>query len=112
MPVIAAYLHRHGRRVHEIAIDEAVDCPTDRSEFVWIGLTDPCADEVHRIFRQRAVHLELEEEGELLSAMTQARGCRAQVKRSLASRTGRPVSWISKSAMPSPFVSPARIPAA
>lgn len=46
MPVIAAYLYRHGRRVREIAIGERVDCPNDRSEFVWIGLSDPCADEV------------------------------------------------------------------
>jgi hypothetical protein len=46
MPVIAAYLYRHGRRVREIALDERVSCPDDRSEFVWIGLSDPCADDV------------------------------------------------------------------
>ena len=46
MPVIAAYLYRHGRRVREVDIGERVDCPTDRSEFVWIGLSDPCAEDV------------------------------------------------------------------
>lgn len=46
MPVIAAYLYRHGRRVREIDIEERVDCPNDRSEFVWIGLSNPCAEEV------------------------------------------------------------------
>jgi magnesium transporter len=56
MPVIAAYLYRHGRRVREIAIDERVDCPTDRSEFVWIGLTDPCADEIDTLQRLYNLH--------------------------------------------------------
>lgn len=46
MPVIAAYLYRDGRRVREVDIGERVDCPTDRSEFVWIGLSDPCAEDV------------------------------------------------------------------
>lgn len=30
MPVIAAYLYSHGRRVREIDIGERVDCPNDR----------------------------------------------------------------------------------
>ncbi len=49
MTVIAAYLYRHGCRVREIALDERVDCPSDRSEFVWIGLSDPCADEIEML---------------------------------------------------------------
>jgi magnesium transporter len=56
MPVIAAYLYRHGRRVREIAIDEKVHCPSDRSEFVWIGLTDPCADEIETLQRLYNLH--------------------------------------------------------
>jgi magnesium transporter len=56
MPVIAANLYRHGRRVREIAIDERVDCPSDRSEFVWIGLTDPCADETDTLQRLYDLH--------------------------------------------------------
>lgn len=56
MPVIAAYLYRHGRRVREIAIDERVDCPSDRSEFVWIGLTDPCVDEIDTLQQLYGLH--------------------------------------------------------
>ncbi len=56
MPVIAAYLYRHGRRVREIGLDERVDCPSDRSEFVWIGLSDPCADEVETLRRLYDLH--------------------------------------------------------
>lgn len=32
MPVIAAYLYRHGRRVRDVSIEERIDCPTDKSE--------------------------------------------------------------------------------
>jgi magnesium transporter len=56
MPVIAAYLYRHGRRLREIAIDERVDCPSDRSEFVWIGLTDPCVDEIDTLQQLYGLH--------------------------------------------------------
>jgi magnesium transporter len=56
MPVIAAYLYRHGRRVREIALDERVSCPDDRSEFVWIGLSDPCADDVAMLQRLYSLH--------------------------------------------------------
>lgn len=56
MPTIAAYLYRHGRRVREIAIDEGVSCPSDRSEFVWIGLSDPCADEIEVLQRLYGLH--------------------------------------------------------
>lgn len=56
MSIVAAYLYRHGRRVREIAIDERVDCPTDRSEFVWIGLSDPCVDEVEMLRTLYGLH--------------------------------------------------------
>jgi len=56
VPVIAAYLYRHGRRVRAISIDERVDCPTDRSEFVWIGLADPCADDVELLQKLYGLH--------------------------------------------------------
>jgi len=46
MTIVASYLYRHGHRVREVAVGEHVDCPADRSEFVWIGLCDPCADEI------------------------------------------------------------------
>ncbi|KQU58808.1 magnesium transporter [Sphingomonas sp. Leaf339] len=56
MPVIAAYLYRHGRRVREVSIDERVDCPSDRSEFVWIGLSDPCEDEFDTLRELYGLH--------------------------------------------------------
>ncbi len=51
MTVVAAYLYRNGARVREIAIDEVVHCPQDKSEFVWIGICDP-TDEELRILQQ------------------------------------------------------------
>jgi magnesium transporter len=46
MPIVASYLYRHGHRVRAVALDEHVDCPSDRSQFVWIGLCDPCVEEI------------------------------------------------------------------
>src|SRR4051812_26432338 len=54
--IVAGYLYRHGRRVREIALDERVDCPSDRSEFVWIGLADPCAADLDRLKELYALH--------------------------------------------------------
>lgn len=56
MPVIAAYLYRQGRRICEVDIRERVDCPGDRSEFVWIGLSDPCAEEVTTLQHLYGLH--------------------------------------------------------
>ena len=56
MPVIASYLYRHGHRVRQVALDERVDCPTDRSEFVWIGLCDPSAEEIVTLQRLYGLH--------------------------------------------------------
>jgi len=51
MPVVAAYHYRDGARVRSVAIDEKVDCASNRSEFVWIGVADPTEDEM-RALRQ------------------------------------------------------------
>jgi magnesium transporter len=56
VPVIAAYLYRHGRRVREIDLDERIHCPADRSEFVWIGLSDPCGDEIETLRHLYGLH--------------------------------------------------------
>ena len=56
MTVVAAYLYRHGKRVREIAIDEKVDCPADKSEFVWIGICDPTDDEMRTLQEQYGLH--------------------------------------------------------
>jgi magnesium transporter len=56
MTVVAAYLYRHGRRVREVSIDEKVDCPADKSEFVWIGLCDPTTEEMQTLKQHYGLH--------------------------------------------------------
>ncbi|WP_416355197.1 magnesium and cobalt transport protein CorA [Aureimonas phyllosphaerae] len=56
MTVVAAYLYRHGKRVREISIHEKVDCPSDRSEFVWIGICDPTHEEMQVLKEQYNLH--------------------------------------------------------
>jgi magnesium transporter len=56
MTVVAAYLYRHGKRVREVTIDEKVDCPSDKSEFVWIGICDPTDDEMQTLKEQYDLH--------------------------------------------------------
>jgi magnesium transporter len=56
MTVVAAYLYRNGKRVREVAIDERIDCPHDKTEFVWIGLTDPSADDLHVLQESYGLH--------------------------------------------------------
>jgi magnesium transporter len=46
MSVAAAYLYSLGKRVRAVDIDERIDCPEDKSQFVWIGLVDPTAEEL------------------------------------------------------------------
>jgi len=54
--VVAACLYRHGKRVRDVSIDERVDCPADKSEFVWIGLVDPTVDELRSLQSQYDLH--------------------------------------------------------
>ena len=49
MTIIAAYLYSHGKRVREVSIAERVDCARDKSEFVWIGIANPTADELRTL---------------------------------------------------------------
>lgn len=56
MTVVAAYLYRQGKRVRAVSIDERVDCPADRSEFVWIGINDPSAAGMERLAERYALH--------------------------------------------------------
>jgi len=49
MAVVAAYLYRDGARVRGVGIDEKCDCASDKSEFVWIGIADPTADEMQKL---------------------------------------------------------------
>lgn len=56
MTVVAAYLYRHGKRIREVAIEEKIDCPADKSEFVWIGICDPTVEEMRTLQRQYGLH--------------------------------------------------------
>ena len=56
MTVVAAYLYRHGKRVREVSITEKIDCPSDKSEFVWIGICDPTEEEMQTLKEQYDLH--------------------------------------------------------
>ncbi|TKD51338.1 magnesium and cobalt transport protein CorA [Sphingomonas baiyangensis] len=56
MTVVAAYLYRHGQRVRPVAIDEKIDSPADKSEFVWIGICDPTPEEMQALKAQYGLH--------------------------------------------------------
>jgi magnesium transporter len=49
MAVVAAYLYRDGARVRSVSIDDKADCAKDKSEFVWIGITDPTTEEMRAL---------------------------------------------------------------
>jgi magnesium transporter len=56
MTVVAAYHYRRGKRVREVSIDEKIDCPSDKSEFVWIGICDPSDDEMRTLQEKYDLH--------------------------------------------------------
>ena len=56
MTVVAAHLYRHGERVRPVAIDERSDRREDKSEFVWIGITDPTAQELQTLQQTYNLH--------------------------------------------------------
>jgi magnesium transporter len=49
MTVVAAYLYRDGHRIRPVTIDEHIDCRATKSEYVWIGVADPTAEEMHSL---------------------------------------------------------------
>jgi magnesium transporter len=56
MSVVAAFLYQHGRRVRPVSIDERIDCPEDKSQFVWIGLVDPSVEELRTLQESYRLH--------------------------------------------------------
>lgn len=56
MTVVAAYLYTHGKRVRAVAIDERIHCPQDKSQFVWIGVTDPTPEELRTLQTTYGLH--------------------------------------------------------
>src|SRR4051812_1023428 len=45
MSVVAAYLYQGGQRIRQVALDEKIPV-TKKSEFVWIGISDPTQAEM------------------------------------------------------------------
>jgi len=56
MSVVAAYLYRNGMRVEPITLDRPVHCAKDKSEFVWIGLYEPSAEELATLQEDYGLH--------------------------------------------------------
>ncbi|WP_182084004.1 magnesium/cobalt transporter CorA [Aureimonas sp. ME7] len=56
MSVIASYLYRDGVRVRPVSIDERIDFPDDRSQFVWIGLSSACAADLEKLQALYGLH--------------------------------------------------------
>jgi magnesium transporter len=56
MTVVAAFLYRDGHRVREVSLDEKIDCRSTKSEYVWIGIADPTAEEMHSLANCYELH--------------------------------------------------------
>lgn len=56
MSVVSAFLYQNGRRVRPLGIEERIDCPQDKSQFVWIGLVDPSLDELQTLQKSYGLH--------------------------------------------------------
>ncbi|MDB5512593.1 MAG: Mg2 transporter protein CorA family protein [Enterovirga sp.] len=56
MPVVAAYMYRHGQRAEAVSLNTAVTCETDKSEFVWIGLVEPSEEELRTLQTNFGLH--------------------------------------------------------
>jgi magnesium transporter len=56
MAVVAAHHYRDGTRVSAVAVDEKVPCSSSKSEFVWIGLVDPTAEEMRALQECYVLH--------------------------------------------------------
>jgi magnesium transporter len=56
MTVVAAFHYRNGQRIREIAIDERVDCASEKSEFVWIGIANPTEAELRTLQESFQLH--------------------------------------------------------
>lgn len=56
MSIVSATLYRKGEPVKSLTIDEPMPCPTDESEFVWIGLFEPSEDEIYKLQKHYQLH--------------------------------------------------------
>src|SRR5215213_1261338 len=55
MSVVAAYLYKDGQRVREVALDEKIPV-AKKSEFVWIGISDPTQAEMDSLCSCYSLH--------------------------------------------------------
>ena len=56
MAVVASYLYCDGARVRSVEIDEKVDCASNKSEFLWIGVVDPTPQEMRALQETYDLH--------------------------------------------------------
>ena len=56
MTVVAAFLYRNGKPVTPVSLDQPVQCASDRSEFVWIGLFEPSEEELRKLQENYDLH--------------------------------------------------------
>jgi magnesium transporter len=56
MTIVAAYLYRDGQRVRPVTLDEPITFAADKSEFVWIGLTNPTHQELESLKARYGLH--------------------------------------------------------
>lgn len=56
MSVIASYRYRAGHRLTAVPLDQPTRCAADRSDFVWIGLCEPSAEELRTLQENFGLH--------------------------------------------------------
>src|SRR5690349_12571238 len=55
MTVVASYLYRDGRRLQEVPL-ETVAIPTEKTDFIWIGLHEPTVEELSVLKERFGLH--------------------------------------------------------
>jgi magnesium transporter len=56
MSVVAAFLYRDGHRAEAVSLDRPLQCASNRSEFVWIGLLEPNEEELRTLQENFGLH--------------------------------------------------------
>ena len=54
--LVAAFLYRDGKPVAPVPLDQPLQCAADRSEFVWIGLSEPTEAELLQLQENYGLH--------------------------------------------------------
>lgn len=56
MTIVAAWVYREGKRVREASLDQPESWQVQGDEFIWIGLYEPDADELHHLAGRFDLH--------------------------------------------------------